>query len=679
MKQSLYWSQTGDEYTVSVWNRSYRLASGMLASVRSCDTDLLAGSVRLTGLECGLPLRMETAEMHLMEPTDPNELVCIAALQSRYFIFDIIYRFYEDGLIKIDLSVMPRGQSVAQVFGLAETQVPDTLTLERLYLEIPLAREQTTLFRLSPFSDYHLGNGQRVTSNLMNTDGFIPPEGLYCPFKCLTFFGDTAKGLCWFCESDENWQPESSEKAIEVFFDGDAVVTRYHLLDRTPDQWSALELPGRRGIHCYLPIKYSFGVQATPVKELPANPFTEHIFHIDCFTKVDGEYLEVLLQYRDEDGGNGFDRLKRLGVTTLVLHEKWNQIQNYWKLTRETAEQARAIVRECHARGIKVVPYFGYEMSTLSDFWFDHSETCANERPVKNYWAWYRQPPQRDYRVCMNSAFTEHWLQGVTELLDRLEFDGIYLDSTADPAPCINQKHGCGYEKNGKVYPTYPVLSVREVFRRLHDILAPKGKTIDCHISGYCNIPAMYYMDSLYTGENIQSRLLDGRIDSVPVDYMQAAYNIANTGLPMQFVSYNAQEGWTFENAIALTLVHGILPRPNDIGAPLAAVAKIWRILDAFPIAKSVWQPYWCNRTVTADCASLRVSCYVCGGEILVIMAELEENNVDGVLHFGGKYTAVDCMTGQTIGESIDRLPVRLDKYGYRILRLTAARSEDRK
>ena len=116
-------------------------------------------------------------------------------------------------------------------------------------------------------------------------------------------------------------------------------------------------------------------------------------------------------------------------------------------------------------------------------------------------------------------------------------------------------------------------------------------------MSGYCNIPAMYYMDSLYTGENIQSRLLDGRIDSVPVDYMQAAYNIANTGLPMQFVSYNAQEGWTFENAIALTLVHGILPRPNDIGAPLAAVAKIWRILDAFPIAKSVWQPYWCNRT----------------------------------------------------------------------------------
>ena len=58
---------------------------------------------------------------------------------------------------------------------------------------------------------------------------------------------------------------------------------------------------------------------ATPVKEFPENPYLEKMFHPDCFVKVKGNYIDFL---RDK---NRFDRLVEKGVTTLVLHEKWEQ------------------------------------------------------------------------------------------------------------------------------------------------------------------------------------------------------------------------------------------------------------------------------------------------------------------------------------------------------------------
>ena len=43
--------------------------------------------------------------------------------------------------------------------------------------------------------------------------------------------------------------------------------------------------------------------------------------------------------------------LKEKGVTTLILHEKWNKCQNWFELSEFTARQLRTIVDECHQRG----------------------------------------------------------------------------------------------------------------------------------------------------------------------------------------------------------------------------------------------------------------------------------------------------------------------------------------
>ena len=64
-----------------------------------------------------------------------------------------------------------------------------------------------------------------------------------------------------------------------------------------------------------------------------------------------------------------YDELKEKGVTTLILHEKWNKSQNWFELSEFTRRQLVTITDECHKRGIKVLPYFGYELSILSPEW----------------------------------------------------------------------------------------------------------------------------------------------------------------------------------------------------------------------------------------------------------------------------------------------------------------------
>jgi len=72
--------------------------------------------------------------------------------------------------------------------------------------------------------------------------------------------------------------------------------------------------------------------------------------------------------YRGGSPG-GRDSAAELGVKTLIFHENWTPIQNYWETTRE--EDLKKLVAACHQRGIKLLLYFGYELSTLAPEWAD--------------------------------------------------------------------------------------------------------------------------------------------------------------------------------------------------------------------------------------------------------------------------------------------------------------------
>ena len=127
------------EHTIHVIGRDYTVgADGMLRSIRSQGVELLAAPVRIVAVEDGEPSHWDDnyseneAESFIQRRNDEEVIVC-GAKQSDRFIVDSCTRIGYDGGVDIDLKWMPRGRTVAQVFGVAEAR-PMLFKLDRLWL-----------------------------------------------------------------------------------------------------------------------------------------------------------------------------------------------------------------------------------------------------------------------------------------------------------------------------------------------------------------------------------------------------------------------------------------------------------------------------------------------------------------------------------------------------------------
>ena len=566
-------------------------ANSLVKSIKSKGKELLSEQMRFVGTEDGEPIIWDNDSENnesgcFVQSRKNDKVVLCGAMMSKAFIINTAVEISYDGCVCVDASVMPRGLTVAQVFGMADTK-PMQYKLDKLWLEIPLNADIGEFYNIYPIDDLHLEDGRVIERSETMSSGRIPLCGFHMPHKPLLWLGGDDCGFGFFCESDKNCQPSDSGRLIEVLPDKNGWVLRIRLLDSPPKVWGDNYT---EGYGVFEPLTYKFGFMATPVKEFPENPYLEKMFHPDCFVKVKGNYIDFL---RDK---NRFDRLVEKGVTTLVLHEKWNKAQNSPELSEFTAKQLREIVDECHKRGIKVLTYFGYEVSTILADWgkIGEKSEIKNEKGEHFFGGWYRVPFQRDYSVCYNSEYSDFFVDGIVKIVDEFNIDGIYLDSTSMPKLCANTAHGCGYyDEDGELHGTYQILAIRDMFRRIYCEMSARGCVINLHSFGCLNFTALPYVNGTWYGENLQAAYIKGSDKDMPLDYFRAEYTGRNMGVPVEFIAYENRPVWNFENAAAMSLIHGILPRPNDIEHPLDLMSEIWRVIDSFPVSKSEWCPYW--------------------------------------------------------------------------------------
>lgn len=655
----------GLEHTVHVIGRDYTIgADGMITSIKSEGVELLAAPMRVVSVEDGEPSDWdmnypENESESFIQRRSDEEIVICGAKQSDRFIIDTCYKIDYDGCIDIDFKLMTRGKTVAQVFGIAETK-PTLFKLDKLWLEIPLRADAMTLFTSYPNSAMWLADGTERPYTDMSMSGKIPEQTAAMPFKALLWLGNEERGLGWFAESDRNWQPVSNTDAMELVRDGDTLILRVRLLDSHPVSWSA---DPKTGLYAYTPITFNFGLHATPVKPFPKQPYIHNAFHLDCGIKVKGNYIDVL--------AGRYDELKEKGVTTLILHEKWNKSQNWFELSEFTKRQITTITDECHKRGIKVLTYFGYELSSMSPEWSElENKVTYRDAQGRLAGGWWRVPFQRDYVVCYNSEYSDIFIDGVTKIMDECHTDGVYLDGTHHARLCYSTEHGCGwYDHNGKLHGSYCWKAVRKLFKRLYDVVGSRGGEINVHAFGFVNFTAIPYIHQNWYGENLQFALMKGSTADMDLDYFRAEYIGQNIGAPVEFIAYENRPYWTFEMALASSLLHGILPRPNDIGHPLELMSSVWKVIDGFPVDKSEWLPYWKNDVkITHD--KVKVSYYrytdLAGDvQILAFVVNISASTVEEVvLGFSEEVsTAVDTLTGENVGFRFG-----LGGYGCRIL-----------
>lgn len=639
----------GEEVVIDVVGRTYRLGThaGLPTGITTAGEEILAGPVRLVGRLNSEPIEWKQPFLALLQQDDERAVLCGTAETGGVIISTSVKAEY-DGLLRFDIAIAPylgfhKGAELAS-------------GLEQLWVEFPLKPEFVKLFTYWPLID-----GTEVKTYEPVNSSALPAEGLAFPFKPFIWLGWEEGGLSWFAESDQGWQPADPQRAIEVVPVDGQMVLRLHLLDSLPQAW-AEQLDG--WYHPNPPVTITFGLQATPVKPVDEDVTARRIVHLSYYEPLETISVE---EHPRADGkpGSLLDRVAESGANVMVIHEVWNAIQNYWVTDRP--QEITATVAAAHARGMKATPYFGYEVSTLAPEWAEMSDRILVKHPDGRYeGGWQRQPPQRDYMVCYGSAWAEKWLNGVAWMMDEYGFDGVYLDGTTMPWGCCNAAHGCGYRKpDGTLAPMYPIFAVREMMRRLYEIVSARDGIITAHQSSCCLTPTLQFAHSYWDGEHIGGAFKHDAQGRFPLETFQAEFMGRNFGIPAEFLSGSP-------DALAYTLLHNVLVRPGA-GEMLDTVSSIWQAFQRFGTASAIWHPYWRNaHLVQCETPGVYASAYARDGRLLLVVSNLGLESVEAVINVNGNYTgARNAISGEAYRCEENALRIACASMAWALVELT--------
>lgn len=500
----------------SVWGRTYVWDGTLLpSSIRTADRDLLTKPASLHALFGGIEEPF-TKISYTPISCAPDKAVFTVGATAGNILVNIRYTIDYDGYVEMALSVIPFWSYSAD-----NGKLP---RLDGLWFEFPLPGANSNLFHFWPNGE----SGIIPDPNIMSS-GEVPAGGITVPFKPYFWTGWEFGGIGIATETDENIQLVPGKPCISLDETCDGRILRWNLLGKMPRQWA-----GRVDMwtDALEPIDYIFGIQATPVKPLRENRLGLHLLH----TSIGAEDKFLI---PDGEGKNQFDRMAEAGVNCIIFHEDWSAMQNYGQAVDEARFQA--YVESCHARGIKVLAYFGYEYATNAPEWHEKKHDYLIRTPRGGLvGGWQRQNPcQRDYMVCYAGGYAEKMRERVKFAMEHYHLDGIYTDGTYEPWECANAHHGCGYtDENGVRHTTFPVFALRRHVRALYEQVHELGGFIDTHQSSCLLAPTLGYADFFYNGESIQKKLAEDFLGFLNLAAFRTEYMGKNIGLHPQMLVY---------------------------------------------------------------------------------------------------------------------------------------------
>ena len=218
------------------WGRSYEFAAAWLPTqVMSAHEDLLSSPMRLVAMVNGravdlsrLPMRVTRQVANRVE-TEARGIVGGLSVHATAWM-------EEDGFWWVTVDVAPAG----------------TDAIDGLTLEMPVRRSIATYIHPSD-------------STWSTHSGVLPEEGWKSHFWPVVSLVNDDKGLAWYCESMQDWRPADREAAMRV-----------DVTERAATLWcDLLGQPTAIGEG----LRYSFGVQACPVKPIPGDWRSRRIVH----------------------------------------------------------------------------------------------------------------------------------------------------------------------------------------------------------------------------------------------------------------------------------------------------------------------------------------------------------------------------------------------------------------
>lgn len=536
----------GNEVITSVWGRNYAFENGPFPKgITSKGKAVLQSPIRLICVIDGKQLIWKASLLKsVSSSSDKVVFVIRAADKNSGIILDSQVCVECNGLVKTD-------------FTLSSAK---PCRIDSLIVEIPFAKGLAKYNSFGKTGDkWSVDFGQAMSSY---------PNIYLC---------DEERGLAVFSESDKNWKLNDPGKAIEFFFRNGSGVLRLNLINDPLDVNSDK-------------LQYSIGMMATPVKPITLDYFAQRVTIPPDY----GRDYEILTKPINEKPA--LDYYAKMGVKTLML-SNWTDILCYNKPVGHESD-LHNLVKECHKRGIRVIVYFGYQISAKAPEFekvIDKIKVVPQETNPDHYG---NDEYQLMYRVCLNSVWQDWLIDGVSKLIDDYDIDGVYLDTTAcvRSEGCANVSHGCGYKRaDSSIAPTYPLFVTRNAMMKLYKLVKSKKPDGIVEMHNY-QFPAVAWSTGVWNGEGLAS-IPRGKfaMDVLPLSKFKAVYVGKSVGVPAEFLCYG--QPFVFEEAYAFCILHDIPIRALG-GSWLEFNSKLWKVFDDFGRKDSKWFPYWNNESL---------------------------------------------------------------------------------
>ena len=625
---------------LSVWQRKYSFGgSGLLDQVNVKNENLLRKSVNLT---------LNGEELKLGNCKVTKQQKGRIEFTKTASNAEVKGAFEYDGMVHLRVTLTP-GKKV-----------------EELTLRMPMTREASEFINFVGATD-RIGGDYGVSSPMItNTYKLSTKPGVVWSkrFGTHVWLGSTRSGLQFFVGSEQYYYPRTRSDLFEVVrnADGSADFLVKMIIKPLPDN---------------APEKFTieFGFIATPVKPLP-----------------DG--------WRAMTMSSQYDSFKDKTRGDLLVYwpSEWAQISLDPEPHRGLNKPYTiAKVKADRASGRKVMPYWNRRHLPISQ----HNK--LNPDVEKIYKAWSPDPQRSragrlDWMRC--SGNTE-WMDYLTWCVDQWgevfgTIDGVYMDEMIlDPNK--SEISGGGYtDYDGERRPTYSWLAERNLYKRMHYVLAKRNKNKQqwsiAHNSATYMMEFMSAFTVFLTGEHLYSGYYRNNPEYLPPKNDRLYYY--SYSLPMDRVRgefYNRQWG----------AVIAWLPCMKDqrdiMELPIPTRDMMSRIMHADVIFWPLWCnqeeiykmneirrqwdignkavefiPYWENKAVTSKTEGSCISYYDKKGEKLVLVSNLSRTGKDIVINIpAGSRNVVNAETGKAVAikNNTVTLPVKRNDFGVLIIK----------
>lgn len=603
----------------SVWNREIIFDEiNEIKSIKNSGKEMLTGPIRLN-FEFSDPFefgRTECIESKKTKITYKKEF------KNEKLKGKIILENEFDGFMKYTLLIEPK----------------EKIEIKNLLFEIPLKREIAEYYQRGSVgtpSSYHESLKDHKDY------GKIPEKGFKLPFVEEIWIGNEEMGIEYVCETDQNFSNLNDKEVVEVKVDGKNVILKINFVNKP----KVIEKP----------ITYQWAIIPTPVK-----PMNKEFLH-NLYLTQSGFSIEKTLDKIPETTFRFIDAIVEGGANAFCQWA-WNNPESVWNIDfgapgyRPTEENKkreklfREIIDYAHKKGIKWVIIYA--------IW----NTYPDWPNLKNYWeetALYPLLPGFGaYMYCPQKPFSDWYIYTLKETIEKLNIDGVYLDSSAHPRLCTNIHHGCGYiDEDGKVHGTYPIFATREFHKRIYFLFhggLKKNGLVYAHNSHFIYACIESFVDVHHCGEG----------STLTRDILIPKFYGYPFGIPVSFTRWNnpvypetRMNSWRFvlqcdstiKSHPSMIISKNIFPEYKGFGREYyiklgydtkgEVVYKIWQLYKKFDFENSIWIPNWkIEKYAKVEDPDIWICMHLNKGkEAIVVVSSFKDENFDGFIEFNWK------------------------------------------